>query len=109
MLATVAFKLNGKIMKIKTITEITYDELEKLVKEKLGYKDYNFGAVQECGNDSSHQFTVEKEFEDEEYDQETIEQWEKGEFVNYSNGIILNKLCKEGHIPEGNYLVTVCW
>jgi hypothetical protein len=96
-------------MKTKTVTEIEYHELEDLVKEKLGYKNYSFVAVEECGNDSSHEFTVEKGFEDSEYDKEQIEKWEKGEFVQFSNHVILNKLCMEGHIPAGNYIVQVCW
>jgi len=94
-------------MKKKSIIEISYKELEKLVKEKLGYKNYCFVAVEECGNDSDHQFDVDGEIDD--FDLEDIKSWEEGKFVNYSNGIILNKLCADGHIEKGDYVVTVCW
>jgi len=96
-------------MKTKTIIEIDYHELEKLVKEKLGYKEYDFVAVEECGNSSSHEFDVSNEFEDAEYDEQDIAKWEKGEFVHYSNGTVLNQLCRKGYIPAGEYLVNVFW
>lgn len=42
------------------------------------------------------------------FDMEDIEEWKNGKFVSYSNGTILNYLCKMGFIKKGEYLVGVC-
>lgn len=90
-----------------SIIKIDDDALDKLVFEKFGFKKYNFVAVQECGNDSAHAFNVNGHLT--EYDKKQLAKWEKGEFVHYSNRVILNALCFHGLIPAGEYLVKVCW
>jgi hypothetical protein len=84
-----------------------YAELEKLVKEKFGFKKYCFAAVEECGNDSSHEFTVDGELD--EFDKEDLKKWEDGEFVKYTNGILLNALCFHEIIEPGDYVIEVFW
>jgi hypothetical protein len=91
-----------------------YNELEKLIHEKFGFKEYEFAAVEECGNDSSHEFTVDGELD--EWDKETLHEWEHGNpemegkhFVHYSNGILLNALCFHEIIEPGEYIISVCW
>lgn len=86
------------MFKKKTIFECEYYELEKFVKEKYGV-DYDFVANEECGNDSSHTFTVDGEV-DEDFDIHV---------VSYRNYDLMNKLCKDGHIEPGEYLINVCW
>lgn len=95
-------------MKKKSIIEIDSNELDTLVHEKLGFKEYEFVPVEECGNDSSHEFTVSNKPHDK-WQQESIDKWAKYKFVRYSNGAILNELCIKGFIEPGEYLVTVCW
>jgi hypothetical protein len=95
-------------MKKKSIIEITDRELDELVFKKLGYKNYNFVPVEECGNDSSHQFnSIDGKLDKAEL--KFFDRWEQCEFVHYSNGTVLNKLCADGHIEKGDYVVTVCW
>jgi hypothetical protein len=99
-------------MKKKTVTELDYKELETLVKKHLGFAEYNFVAVEECGNNSSHEFTVDEgegNWFDAEEHAEDIAEWTAGEFPRYTNGTILNELCIQGHIEPGEYIVTVCW
>ncbi len=94
-------------MKTKTVTEIDYRELETLVEEKLGFKDYSFVATEECGNDSTHEFSVNGVLD--VWEEGYVKEWERGEQPLYTNGAILNKLCQKGFIPKGEYLVGVCW
>ncbi len=72
-------------------------------------KDYNFVLLEECGNHSEHSFDV-----NDEIDEDDLEMWEesKGEgsgSLMYNNGIVLNKLCVDGHIEAGEYIVNVSW
>lgn len=42
----------------KTVIEVDYGDLERFVKETYKQKEYSFVAAQECGNDSSHSFSI---------------------------------------------------
>ena len=86
----------------KTIHEIDYNDLEQFAKEKLGLKDYEFPEVQECGNNWYYKFMVGGKLS--EYDLEKLNCQK-----HYSNRAVLNKLCADGHIPPGEYLVSVSW
>lgn len=101
-------------MKKTTVIKMGYHELEALVHEKFGFKEYEFACVEECGNDSSHSFDVDGELD--KWDKETLDQWENGNpsmknkhFVHYSNGVILNALCFHEIIEPGEYIIRVSW
>ena len=47
-------------MRTETVTFMDYDELEEIVKKTYGAIPYEFIAAEECGNDSSHRFIVNK-------------------------------------------------
>ena len=83
------------------------NELDKLVQEKFGFNEYNFVPVEECGNDSNHSFDVDGKLD--KSDKKDLAKWEKGEFVHYSNGTILNALCFHGLIEPGEYIIEVFW
>jgi hypothetical protein len=120
------------MMKIETETvhKVDYKELEKLVHETYGFepempkwtqnrpefKDnksllewpYSFVAIEQCGNDSSHEFYVDGKLDDS--DQEELDEWvESGGKKWIFNSAVLNDLCKQGIIPAGNYIVRVSW
>lgn len=108
-------------MKIETVTVHKIDafELNDLVNEtytlepeKFSYGSqprYNFVAVEECGNDSAHEFHVDG----------YVAEWDEGELAKWiasggkegwiGNDVILDDLCRRGLIPEGDYVVSVCW
>lgn len=92
---------------IETIISVDYNDLDDFVHEVLGFKKYEFVAVQECGNDSSHNFTINGNLS--KYDLEQIDKWKAGNFVHYSNHTILSYLCKEKYINPGKYLIFVYW
>ena len=96
-------------MKTKTVIEMSDSELDELVHEKLGFENYEFVAVEECDNESCHQFKIDGDLSRHASSKEYLARWECGTFVHYSNYIILNKLCADRHIPPGNYLITVSW
>lgn len=94
-------------MKKKTIIEIDYNELEQLVYDKLGFKQYDFVCAQECGNDSSHSFVVDGKIS--KWDKENLDKWAEGKDMAYGNQTVLNALCAKGFIEAGEYIVSVYW
>lgn len=89
-------------MKKITYIEMDYHEFDELVKEKYGIET-EFVANQEANNDSEYSFNVDGKLSDYQR-----EDWEEKNF-QYGNGLLLNKLCEDGHIEPGKYLITVCW
>ena len=93
-------------MRKRTIIEADYSEIENLVRPL--FSKYGFVPVQECGNDTSHQFNgINGELD--KFEQDDINKWYAGEFVGYSNDAILNHLCHLGIIEPGDYIIKVCW
>jgi hypothetical protein len=111
------------MIKQRTVYEIEYHEVEKLVHEHFGVghdpkpynrQAYNFVAAEECGNDCCIEIpSVSADpFDDDDVDyyQEEIDQFLiDGTPGNLPNSIIMGLLCQRGLIPPGNYLVQVCW
>jgi hypothetical protein len=91
-------------VKAVSFYQIDYSDLENLVNSYFDLDgDYDFVQTKECRNDSTHTFNVKRSdaavhpLEDEWY---------------YSYGATytaLGHLCADGIIPEGTYLVDVCW
>jgi hypothetical protein len=86
---------------------VEYNAIDRLVQRKYGFKNYEYTYVEECSNDCSQTYTACKELDEDEL--EDIAKWEAGEFVHYSNYAIINMLCRDGFLPEGNILVQVSW
>lgn len=94
--------------KIVTIYQVDYFELERFAKEIYGLDDYSFVATEECGNDSEHRFRVNGKVDSWDADNE-VAILNTTDVPCYANGLLLNMLCRDGHIPKGEYLVIVCW
>ena len=102
-------------MKTEVITSMEYHELEDLVKATYGIKDYEFVAVEECGNDSTHRFDIkEKKILDPENpldkcDLEKLEQIKADKVPTYSNYVILQDLVNRGVLAPAVFLIEVSW
>ena len=95
-------------LETETIHTIEYHDLEEFVKQVYGVEDYEFVAIQECGNDSQHRFQVDGEIKGK-YDQERSDRIRKGQINTYENRALMNTLCADGYIEPGIYIVDVCW
>lgn len=104
------------MLKTKTVTlhRVDYHELERYVNEFYGIekdslkRGWSFVADMECGNDTSITFGVDGK----------IDKWEEQELQKFKTdhrktgwvtGALLNDLCREGLIVQGEYLIDVCW
>src|SRR5688572_13461948 len=99
-------------MKKKSVIEIDSSEVEDLAEKhlSLGSNEYSFVAIQECGNDSSHQFDVDLPDRNNDWVLEDIEQIEDRKYVpTYRNDLVLSLLCEKGILEPGEYIVNVCW
>lgn len=101
----------------KTVHEINYSDFEQLVTATFPQApdDYSIVASEETSNDSTlsydgidgtHAHALLP------WDQEDFDKW--GESKSYgqyepSPTYILNELVRLGKLPEGNYVIEVCW
>ena len=84
------------------------NKLENLVKEVYEIDYYNFVAIQECGNDCCHRFVITGKID--EFDQDDDDEIRiKKSVPLYSNRILLNLLCQDGHLEPGTYIVDSSW
>jgi putative NADH-flavin reductase len=93
-------------MKTKVIHEVDVFDLEAFVKEVYGI-NVEIVAMQEASNDSSLSFSVESAIED--YFLDTLDEIMSTGYSCFGTGTLLNKLCLDGHIPAGEYLVKISW
>jgi len=109
MTSPLGFELKaGRTVHITT----EYWDLEDLIKKVYGIFDdryFSIIAMEEWHNGSSHEFSVSRG---------PFNKWERAdldEFMqtsgskNYMLYILLQDMCNQGHIEEGEYLVRVCW
>lgn len=98
-------------LRMKEVTHyvVDYGDLESFVEEVTG-RTYEFVALQECGNDSDHEFSIGKRPVDD-YDRAAIENWLSGDdgALQYQPQLALEHLAEQGLIPRGDYLIQVCW
>lgn len=97
--------------------KIDYHVIDEIVHQYYGtgntgnkwHAAYEFVAVQECGNDTCHEFDVDGS-EPDAWAKKSVDKFRKdGTPGNLSNYDILNLLCKDGWLEPGIYLVEVCW
>lgn len=102
-------------MKVKTVIEIDYDELEGIVNRHYGIQDkqggegYSFVATQECGNDCSFTFHVPSAKPLDKWEQEDIQKLRETGHSPWRNSVIIQDLVNNGVLAPGEYLVKVSW
>lgn len=96
-------------MKTVTYYEMEYPEFDKLVSETLGI-DYESVAENEWNNDSSYDFKGIKKEPLDEYDAKRIALHQQGSRTyNLWAYIVLRELVNRDVLPEGDYIIQVCW
>jgi len=101
-------------MELKYTTEsvirVDYGDLDVFLTEKFGFNEpYKILAAEELSNDSVKDIEVRKE-EFSEWDQKELDEiLATKKWKLYHTWLLLCHLCNLGEIPEGNYLIDVCW
>lgn len=83
--------------------QMSCSDFEQLVNSYFGIEDFDFVRSRECTNDSVHTFIV-KRADAEVYPLKN--EWHYSHDAVYT---ALGHLCADGVIPEGAYLIDVCW
>lgn len=96
--------------------ELDYYDFGNIVKDFYGVKDYEFVADVECGNDSDHEYNAKPYDLTTEYGQKMAECGRRDieKFINtnrysYIASTLLRDLVTKGALPQGRYLINVCW
>lgn len=101
------------IFKTYSAYRVEYQNLEKFIVDKLGIenktREFSIPECEECGNDTSLEYTVEPEQLDNYYT-ERVDHWiDGGPTPMYCLRGILCWLCYKGEILPGKYIVRVSW
>lgn len=91
----------------KTIHEVDVFDFDLFVEQTYGFNPETVTS-EEASNDSTLSFDgIDGKLD--EWGTDKVENFLKGEFVSFATRSLLNKLCQEGKIPAGDYLIKVSW
>jgi len=91
----------------RTFIVVDYNDLDTFIREATGVKDYEFMAAEEGPKDGYDHLIVTGDLDT--FEEERFKQFKAGRIRTYITQIIMNKLCKEGMVPAGKYLVACFW
>lgn len=91
---------------LKRIFEVDYSDFDKFVTAIYG-GNFEFVADHEAENYSSYDFSAPNCHMD--FNGEEEAKIRKGKFNGVSVHALFNVLHKDGHIPEGEYIIKVFW
>ena len=93
---------------INTYIEVDYNDLQDLIQKHYHKPNYGIVPYQEWNNNSDYPIEVKKQ-EMSKYDLEDLEQFKSDKQLHWKIYVIMNDLCNNNIIDEGNYLISVCW
>ena len=87
----------------KTAFFVESHDIEKILQNEFGFKEYSIVAAEELGNYMSLEYRLDGKLDDsdEKHLAEKRNQW--------STRIYLNDLVRRGIIPEGMYVIDCSW
>ena len=94
----------------ETVHVVRDNDFDRFIHKVYGTnrRHYSIISDQELSNDSTWKTSVEKK-ELDEYDQQKLKEFQQGKYVGFITNVLLTDCCNQGLIPEGNYVVEVCW
>ena len=81
-------------------------DLERFVKETYNVP-CDVIAMEESSNGSNLRFLIDGKIES--WEVPTLYNFLQGMYEPYCTRLILNKMCQDGHIPAGTYIIPVFW
>jgi hypothetical protein len=95
-------------LKVETVHSVDYSNLEQFVKQ-IYDRTIEIIALEEASNGDNLRMSVDGNLSTEEI--QLFNKWVLGDpwALMFRTNILLNKLCADGHIPKGNYLIEVFW
>lgn len=95
----------------ETYYTCNYGDLEQLIIDTYGLKNFSIPASMESNNDSDIDLGNITDKELDSYDIEAFNTWltSKEEVLMWRVDLIMNDLVRKGLLPAGNWLVSVSW
>lgn len=90
-----------------TIIKTDYNEIEDLLDQHYGITHYEVVAAEELGNGSNLDYDIDGKLD--KWELEDFEEIQNGKFLLHRTRILINKLCADGYIEAGNYIINVSW
>lgn len=91
-------------MRKTTYIELEYHEFESMVYKNFPYAyDYEYAPDEECNNNTKQSYDIDGILDKDDY--ERLEKKEK----SFMASVFLNKMCEDGIIEPGRYLINVSW
>jgi len=100
-------KIMEENLTVKTTYNLEYDVVDQIISTFFNI-DYEITAEEELFNDSIFSLSVYSN-NVTSYDLNNISAIKNGKTTQYSTGIYMSYLAKEGLIPEGEYIINVSW
>jgi hypothetical protein len=95
---------------MKITTEVThkvdYFDLQEEIK-RVYEKEFDILEDLNANNDSSLETKVQPKVD--KFDQDIIDKWVQTGEGSFLTRALMNDLCAKGHIPEGSYVIRICW
>ncbi len=88
---------------------LDYKEARKLIQECFNVTDYDISDVEEWHNESFDVYPVDLRDYDDDMRKEVAQFVSDPETGNCGLHPLLLELAERKEIPEGNYLVEICW
>jgi hypothetical protein len=82
-------------------------EIEDLLDKHYEIRHHEIVPAEECNNGSSLDYDIDGNLTS--YEEETFLEIKNGRFVHWSTQTLMNKLCADGHIEPGNYIIDISW
>lgn len=93
----------------KEVFSADYSDIEELVQTHYGVDDWSFTEDTESGNDTSHEFTVARDAQNE-WNKRDIQAFRDSDGKKvYMVSALLNDMCDAGLLEPGEYVIRVCW
>lgn len=96
-----------QLITTKSVHHIDYSDFENIVKSVYG-QDYEFTADEETPNDSSHSYSAKKGNLNER-NRKDIETFMNTGKYQYLASAFIEDLVDRELLPEGEFLIEVCW
>jgi hypothetical protein len=97
-------------MQKKTVIEMEYGELEKLIEKTYGFEEYSIPAEEEKGNECSLTFNLVKDEEINEWDKADLEKMKTTKKpMQYRTHLLMQDMCNNGVLEPGDYVVKIFW
>jgi hypothetical protein len=93
--------------KQRTFNLLEYSELDEIIQKHFRRPDYECTVFYEWDNDEEHSGTV--SIQDAERHADDIKQFIEGKYDSCHWTTLLSELARRGVVPEGEYIVEVCW